>query len=53
VHGLLSLNMLLTTGGRERSTDEWNLLFTKVKRRIIGKVEWKGHSIWKLEVDKL
>jgi hypothetical protein len=51
-HGLLSLNMLLTTGGRERSTDEWNLLFTKVKRIIIRKIEWKGHSIWKLGENK-
>ncbi len=51
-HGLLSLNMLLTTGGRERSTDEWNLLFTKVKRIIIGKIEWEGHSIWKLGENK-
>jgi len=47
-HGLLNLNMLLTTGGKERSTDEWNHLFAQAGRTILGKVEWRGHSIFTL-----
>jgi len=47
-HGLLSLNMLLTTGGKERSTDEWGNLFAQAERIIEGKVEWRGHSIFTL-----
>ncbi|MDE0953783.1 MAG: methyltransferase [Candidatus Poseidoniales archaeon] len=47
-HGLLSLNMLLTTGGRERNAAEWNHLFAQAERTIERKVEWRGHSIFTL-----
>jgi hypothetical protein len=48
-HGLLSLNMLLTTGGKERSTDEWNDLFTKAGRIIVETMEWRDHTVFTLE----
>ena len=48
-HGLLSLNMLLSTGGRERNTDEWCRLFAQSGRVIVGENEWRGHSIFSLE----
>ncbi len=52
-HGLLSLNMLLTTGGKERSTDEWSRLFAQAGRRIVEKNIWRGHSIFTLEGNEL
>ena len=39
-HGLLSLNMLLITGGRERTAEDWNDLYKlsgwKMRKRLIG-----------------
>ena len=50
-HGLLSLNMLLTTGGKERSMIEWQNLFTQAGRTIVETVDWRGHTVFTLEGD--
>ena len=47
-HGLLSLNMLLTTGGRERSAIEWHNLFTRAGKMIAQTAKWRDHSVFTL-----
>lgn len=51
LHGLLSLNMLLLTGGRERMISEWHDLFSGANWRIGKQTDWFDHSIMFLEVD--
>lgn len=47
-HGLLDLNMYLTTGGKERSMDEWALLFEETGWSVYGITEFNGHHIFEL-----
>ena len=47
-HGLLSLNMLLVSGGRERTKAEWSHMFSKAGWRIDKCSEWSGHSVFSL-----
>ena len=44
-HGLLSLNMLLLTGGRERTAEDWNELYRLSGWEIQKKVDWSGHWV--------
>lgn len=48
VHGMLSLNMLLLTGGRERSRDEWHRLFSSSGWMAEHSSEWSGHTVFSL-----
>ena len=50
-HGLLSLNMLLLTGGRERTTEDWNELYRLSGWEIQKKVDWSGHWVMFLGSD--
>lgn len=47
-HGLLSLNMLLLTGGRERTQDDWIELFMSSGWQIFERNVWSGHAIMEL-----
>jgi len=47
-HGLLSLNMLLLSGGRERNKTEWNLLFSSAGWEVEDVSAWSEHSIFSL-----
>ena len=47
-HGLLSLNMLLLTGGRERTQAEWDELFMSSGWQIFERKDWSGHAIFEL-----
>lgn len=44
-HGLLSLNMLLTTGAWERTAAEWQTLFKACTLRLVKQSAWRGHTI--------
>ena len=44
-HGLLSLNMLLTCGARERTREEWRALFAAAGLRVQKRDEWRGHVV--------
>lgn len=44
-HGLLSLNMLLVTGGRERTAEDWNKLYRLSGWEMQKQVDWSGHSV--------
>lgn len=44
-HGLLSLNMLLLTGGRERMEKDWNDLYKLSGWKMDKKIDWSGHSV--------
>ena len=44
-HGLLSLNMLLTNGASERTSQEWETLFDKSNLAITSKACWRGHQV--------
>ena len=48
-HGLLSLNMLLTTGGKERTLKQWEALFSSVDYTIDRQIEWNEHTIFELK----
>ena len=50
-HGLLSLNMLLITGGRERTAEDWNDLYKLSGWKMRKKVDWSGHSVMFLRSD--
>ena len=50
-HGLLSLNMLLLTGGRERTAEDWNELYRLSGWEIQKKVDWSGHWVMFLGSD--
>ena len=50
-HGLLSLNMLLLTGGRERTAEEWNKLYRLSGWEMQKKVDWSGHWVMFLRSD--
>ena len=50
-HGLLSLNMLLVTGGRERTAEDWNELYRLSGWEIQKKVDWSGHWVMFLGSD--
>jgi hypothetical protein len=50
-HGLLSLNMLLLTGGRERTAGDWNELYRLSGWEIQKKVDWSGHWVMFLGSD--
>jgi len=47
-YGLLDLNMYLTTGGKERSMDEWVSLFEMTGWSVYRKKEFNGHHIFEL-----
>lgn len=47
-HGLLSLNMLLVSGGRERTDSEWNHLFSNAGWVVEDVSTWSEHSIYSL-----
>ena len=47
-HGLLSLNMLLVSGGRERTDSEWNHLFSNAGWVVEDVSTWSEHSIFSL-----
>ena len=44
-HGLMSLNMLLTTGSRERTRAEWQALFAACGLTVQQRDEWRDHVI--------
>ncbi len=46
--GLLDLNMYLTTGGTERTMEEWEILFKKTGWSINTITHHKGHHIFQL-----
>ncbi len=48
-HGLLDLNMYLTTGGRERSIEDWNGLIKKAGWSLLKTEPFRGHFIMELE----
>ena len=50
-HGLLSLNMLLLTGGRERTAEDWDKLYTLSGWKMQKKVAWSDHSVMFLGSD--
>jgi len=50
-HGLMSLNMLLLTGGRERMRSEWQSLFGTANWNIEKQTQWFEHSIMFLGSD--
>ena len=50
-HGLLSLNMLLLTGGRERTAEDWNELYRLSGWEIQKKVDFSGHWVMFLGSD--
>jgi hypothetical protein len=50
-HGLLSLNMLLVNGGRERTAEDWNKLYRLSGWEIHKQVDWSGHSVMFLGCD--
>ena len=50
-HGLLSLNMLLLTGGRERTAEDWNKLYRLSGWVMLKKVDWADHSVMFLGSD--
>lgn len=45
---ILNLNMYLTTGGKERSMDEWTALFEITGWTVYWIKEFNGHHIFKL-----
>jgi len=47
-HGLLSLNMLLLSGGRERTNSEWIHLFSNAGWVVKEVSTWSEHSIFSL-----
>ncbi|MEC8742841.1 MAG: methyltransferase, partial [Candidatus Thermoplasmatota archaeon] len=47
-HGLLSLNMLLVSGGRERTNSEWIHLFSNAGWVVEDVSAWSEHSIFSL-----
>ena len=47
-HGLLSLNMLLLSGGRERTNSEWIHLFSNAGWVVENISTWSEHSIFSL-----
>jgi len=50
-NGLLSLNMLLVSGGKERNKSEWQQLVNSVGWRISDEKSWSNHSIFFLRGD--
>ena len=50
-HGLLSLNMLLVNGGRERTSEDWDKLYKLSGWKMNKKVDWVGHSVMFLGSD--
>lgn len=50
-NGLLSLNMLLVSGGKERDKGEWKHLVNSVGWRISDEKLWSNHSIFFLRGD--
>ncbi|MBL72479.1 MAG: hypothetical protein CMB41_04915 [Euryarchaeota archaeon] len=48
-HGLLSLNMLLLTGGRERTHSEWMAIFSEAGWSLTAQSTWASHAIMHLE----
>ena len=48
-NGLLSLNMLLLTGGRERSLEEWDELLMVSGWKKMNERDWLNHSVMFLE----
>ncbi len=48
-HGLLSLNMLLLTGGRERTHSEWLTIFSEAGWSLMAQSTWASHAIMHLE----
>ena len=47
-HGLLSLNMLLVSGGRERTNPEWRHLFSNAGWAVGDVTTWSEHSVFSL-----
>lgn len=47
-HGLLSLNMLLVSGGRERTSSEWRHLFSTAGWTLEDASAWSEHSVFSL-----
>ena len=47
-HGLLSLNMLLVSGGRERTNAEWRHIFSNAGWTVDDCSEWSEHSVFSL-----
>ena len=47
-YGLLSLNMLLISGGRERTNTEWRHLFSNAGWEVEDVSAWSEHSIFSL-----
>lgn len=50
-HGLLSLNMLLLTGGRERTEEDWNKLYRLSGWEMQKKADWSDHTVMFLRSD--
>jgi hypothetical protein len=50
-HGLLSLNMLLLTGGRERTAEDWNKLYRLSGWEMQKKADWSDHTVMFLRSD--
>lgn len=50
-HGLLSLNMLLLTGGRERTEEGWNKLYRLSGWEMQKKADWSDHTVMFLRSD--
>jgi hypothetical protein len=47
--GLLSLNMLLVNGGKERNEIEWSELFHRAELQVNRVQSWREHAIMWLE----
>jgi hypothetical protein len=47
--GLMSLNMLLSNGGKERDEIEWSELFYRAELQVKRVQSWREHAIMWLE----
>ena len=50
-HGLLNLNMLIVSGGKERNQLEWDALFRSAGWEISHQKQWAHHTIFFLKGD--
>ena len=50
-HGLLNLNMLIVSGGKERNQMEWDALFRSAGWEISHQKQWSHHTIFFLKGD--